>query len=394
VRVLYLSTDRGIPVRGVKGASVHVRESTEAFAASGYEVLLVARRLGVPEGGEPSVPVITVPPSRRVEALPKPLRPQAYSAELESTLEELIDRWRPNLLYERYALFGLAGVRAARKSGVPHFLEVNAPLVEEAASHRGLREVLEAKSAEREVLTETDRVFAISWELARMLEVDPARVEVLPNAVNPERVRPRGRRDETRRNLGLERDFVVGFVGSLKPWHGVEVLLEAFRRLARRVPRARLLLVGDGPEREKIEHQVSEAGMAGRVVLTGSVEQEKVLGYLEAMDVCTAPYPTAENFYFSPLKVFEYLAMGRPVVASRVGQIIELIGHEETGLLVEPGDPGALAESLLRIARRPEAALRMGRAARRWVVEHRTWERNVNQVVNAYERLPEKVVRR
>jgi glycosyltransferase involved in cell wall biosynthesis len=394
MRILYLCADRGIPVRGVKGASVHVRESTEAFAASGHEVLLVARRLGLPEGGEPSVPVITVPPSRRVEALPKPLRLQAYDAELESALEELIDRRRPDLLYERYALFGLAGVRAARKSVIPHFLEVNAPLVEEAASHRGLREIQEARSAEREVLAQTDRVFAVSRELARMLEVGPARVEILPNAVNPKRVRPRGRRDEARRNLGLERAFVVGFVGSLKPWHGVDVLLEAFRRLAAREPRARLLLVGDGPERKKIEHQASEVGMAGRVVLTGSVGQERVLGCLEAMDVCTAPYPTAQNFYFSPLKVFEYLAMGRPVVASRVAQITELLRSEETGLLVEPGDPGALAEALLRVARRPEAALRMGRAARRWVVEHRTWGHNVHQIVNAYEKLPAKVVRR
>jgi glycosyltransferase involved in cell wall biosynthesis len=205
-------------------------------------------------------------------------------------------------------------------------------------------------------------------------------------------VRPEGRRNETRQNLGLERAFVVGFVGSLKPWHGVEVLLEAFRRLVRRESRARLLLVGDGPEREKIEHQA--AGMAGRVVLTGSVGQERVLGCLEAMDVCTAPYPTAENFYFSPLKVFEYLAMGRPVVASRVAQITELLRPEETGLLVEPGDPVALAEALLRVARRPEVALRMGRAARRWVVEHRTWEHNVHQIVNAYEKLPAKVVRR
>ncbi len=392
MRVLYLSTDRGIPIRGVKGASVHVREFTEAFASSGHEVLLVAQRLGPLEGGEPSVPVTAIPPSPKVRALLKALQPRAYNAELEPALEELIADWRPDLLYERYALFGLAGVRTARRSGVSHFLEVNAPLVEEATAHRGLREVPAAKSAEREILAATDQVFAVSRELARMLEVDPTKVEVLPNAVNPERVRPDGRRETVRRTLGFEDDFVVGFVGSLKPWHGVEVLLEAFRRLAEREPRARLLLVGDGPEREKIEAHAAD--MTGRVVLTGPVGHEMVLGYLEAMDVCTAPYSTAKDFYFSPLKVFEYMAMGRPVVASRVAQIIDLIKPEETGLLVEPGDPNALAEALARVARRPEAALRMGSAARRWVVEHRTWERNVGQVVDAYEKLPEKVVRR
>lgn len=392
MRILYLCADRGIPVRGVKGASVHVRESTEAFTASGHEVELVAQRLGSPQGGEPSVPVVAVPPSQEVEALSRPLRPQAYDAELESAVEELIDRRRPDLLYERYTLFGLAGVGAARKSGVPHFLEVNAPLVEEAASHRGLRELPAARAAERKILAETDRVFAVSRELARMLDVDPARVEVLPNAVNPERVRPGGKRAKVRRNLGLEGDFVVGFVGSLKPWHGVEVLLEAFRRLAEREPLARLLLVGDGPERQKIEARAAE--MDGRVVLTGSVGHESVLGYVEAMDACTAPYSTAQNFYFSPLKVFEYMAMGRPVVASRVAQITELINPEETGLLVEPGDPDALAEALFRISRSPEAALRMGSSGRRWVTEHRTWERNVHQIVSAYERLSEKVVPR
>jgi glycosyltransferase involved in cell wall biosynthesis len=391
VRVLYLNTDRGIPVRGTKGASVHVREFTKALQDAGHEVLLVTRRLSPDGGDEPAVPVREIPPPPEVKDLPKDRQHKAYNAALAPVLGGVIAEWKPDLVYERYALFGTAGVRTAGEVGVAHFLEVNAPLVEEAAKYRGLAGAEAAREAERELFAATDRIFVVSEELGAMLGADPQKITVLPNAVDPERTAPHGtRRGLVRRSLGLgDEAFVVGFSGSLKPWHGIGVLLDAFASVTKRLPEARLLLVGDGPERVAVERSASEGKMAGRVVLTGAVGHEEVPGYLQAMDVCTAPYPTAEGFYFSPLKVFEYMAAGRPVVASRAGQISALIEHGRSGLLVEPGDPEALAGALLRVAANPQEAARMGREARRRVVEEHTWERNAQRVAAAFERMRE-----
>src|SRR5256886_16469048 len=127
-------------------------------------------------------------------------------------------------------------------------------------------------------------------------------------------------------------------VGSMKPWHGLDVLVEAFARLHERAPDARLLLVGDGPARAAVCADLSARGLNGVVHCTGAVAPREVPGLLTSVDVAVAPYPQATGFYFSPLKVYEYLAAGRAVVASRVGQLETVIRHDVNGLLCPPGD--------------------------------------------------------
>src|SRR5207247_157692 len=128
---------------------------------------------------------------------------------------------------------------------------------------------------------------------------------------------------ELRRRLGS--GFVVGFVGSLKPWHGVDTLVEAFRMLRAARPDAHLLLVGEGPSREALERRVASRGLGEAVSFTGAVPYHEIPHYLAAMDVAVAPHAASNHFYFSPIKIFEYLAAGCPVVASAIGQIAELL---------------------------------------------------------------------
>src|SRR2546430_5907400 len=170
-------------------------------------------------------------------------------------------------------------------------------------------------------------------------------------------------------------------VGSMKPWHGLDVLVEAFARLHERAPDARLLLVGDGPARAAVCAELSARGLTGVVHCTGAVAPHEVPGLVTSADVAVAPYPDASRFYFSPLKVYEYMAAGRAVVASRVGQLETVIQHDVNGLLCAPGDSAALAAALARLQREPELGARLGRAARANVLRGHTWEAVATRVL-------------
>ena len=171
---------------------------------------------------------------------------------------------------------------------------------------------------------------------------------------------------------------VVGFVGSLRPWHGVEVLCQAFGRVAGD-PRFHLLVVGDGPERRSV--RALEARFPDRVTLTGGVSHEDVPRYLRAMDMAVAPYPNLDRFYFSPLKVLEYMAAGRAVVASGIGQVAELIRDGSTGILVPPGDPDALAAHLRELADDPGRRELLGHAAAQAVRREHLWTHRATEIV-------------
>jgi glycosyltransferase involved in cell wall biosynthesis len=176
---------------------------------------------------------------------------------------------------------------------------------------------------------------------------------------------------------------VIGFAGSLKPWHGVDLLLEAVARVGDR--RLRLLIVGDGPEGETLRRRAGQPDLTGTVVFTGPVPHARMGDYLAAMDIGVAPYraPGADegDFYFSPLKIFEYLAAGLPVVAPRLGQIAEVIEDGRHGLLYTPDDVVALAGRLGALSRDPALRAGMGRAGAALVGERHTWSGNAGQVV-------------
>jgi glycosyltransferase involved in cell wall biosynthesis len=176
--------------------------------------------------------------------------------------------------------------------------------------------------------------------------------------------------------------FVVGFVGSLKPWHGIEILADAFLRLASD-QRFHLLVVGDGPSAnvlEKLERELPE-----RVTRTGAVMHEDVVQYMHAMDVAVAPYPPLSKFYFSPLKILEYMAAGRAVVASDIGQLRYLIRDGETGILLPPGDSNALADVLQSLIESRDRCLQLGLAAATEAREHHTWSKRAAEILERVE---------
>jgi glycosyltransferase involved in cell wall biosynthesis len=167
----------------------------------------------------------------------------------------------------------------------------------------------------------------------------------------------------------------------LKPWHGLQTLVKAFDRLHAIGPGVRLLVVGDGPERSRLERDLSARGLLDAVHFTGSVAPTQVPGLLASMEAAVAPYPGLSHFYFSPLKVYEYMAAGCAIVASRIGQLDGLIEHEVSGLLCTPDDPVQLAGALLRLRSEPSLRNRLGQAARAKVRQKHTWDATVQRIL-------------
>jgi len=371
MRLAYVTTDPGVPAFGVKGCSVHVQEGLRALRGHGAApTLLTPRPGGAPPPDLAGVPVVALPPRDGAT----PAAREAAARRLDaSTADALADAGPFDLVYERYALWSDAAMRWGRAAGVPTVLEVNAPLVDEQARHRGLADADGARDASRRAFAAADVLVAVSDAVAGWLDgfaEARGRIHVLPNGVDTARFRP-GLAPAWTPPAGA---FVVGFVGSLKPWHGLEVLAEAFARLRRRAPEAHLLVVGDGPGRAALAADLDRLGASGAAHLAGACVPDDVPHWLAAMDVAVAPYADDAGCYFSPLKLFEAMAAGVPVVASRAGQVADVVADGATGRLVPPGDAAALADALDDLRRDSALRARLAGAARAQVARHHTWD--------------------
>jgi len=363
LRIVYLCSDLGIPVGGRKGASAHVSGLVRAFRTLGHDVQVVAskveedigaplRLLRVPE-------IVETVKSRGDLRVARALGHLWNNVAVEEALRDVLSEGRADMLYERYSPFGVAGSLIAPRFGIPHVLEVNAPLAWEGKEYRKQALDEAAFFIERAALDAASLVLAVSRELEEALVsagADPSKVRVLPNGVDIDLFRP----DGASRRGGLDGKIVVGFVGSLKRWHGIDVLAAAFRKVASD-PRLHLLVLGSGPVAKEIDQLAFE--LPGRVTRVEAVPHQAVPEYLRAMDLAVAPYPALERFYFSPLKVLEYMAAGRAIIAARIGQVSDLLRHEETGILIEPGDPDALGAAIERLVADEDLRATLGRAA-------------------------------
>ncbi len=379
MRAAYVCADRGVPIFGMKGCSLHVQDVVREFLKRGIKVdFFAASKGGSPPTGLSSRPVYRI---TREQTRDRSSREQADLLNNEKIASLLSSKGSYDFVYERYSLWNHAGMEYAREIGVPGIVEVNAPLIEEQARYRGLIDRDAACDAARRCFAAASCIVAVSEGVADYLQSFPqtrGKVIVVPNGVNPARFRP----------LAFHQVFsgplvTLGFVGTLKPWHGVGQLIEAFRTIHACYRNTRLLIVGDGPEYAALREQSRAAGLENSVVFTGSVSSDRIPDLLSRMDIGIAPYPESDDFYFSPLKVFEYMAAGLPVVASRIGQLASILQHGQTGLLYEAGNQEALVKAISTLVDDGVFARALGRKARETILLDHTWDIRVEKILDA-----------
>jgi len=389
VRVVYLRATPG-PGTQAGGAASHIKGVVEGLEALGVKVQIISNDLIA--GMNASADRFTVIP-------PQPGGNTRALFDIHNNLVftrgavPLIEQVDPDVIYQRYARFSWAGVVAANRTKRPLFLEYNGSEVWVGRHWDRVGSLDLLERYERLNLDAAARIFVVSEVERRNLEgrgVAAEKIVVNPNGVDVKRFRPGVGGSEARREFGIRDDQVVaGFVGTFGPWHGVEKLADAIK-LIPASERVRFLLVGSGSLHVEVEKRLEAEVAAGRVIFTGAVGHDRVPGLLDACDILVAPHvPLADGseFFGSPTKIFEYMAMGKGIVASRLGQIGEVLADGETALLVEPGDVEELRQAILRLIEQKGMREALGIRAREVAEREHTWLHNAQRVLNEYKSL-------
>jgi glycosyltransferase involved in cell wall biosynthesis len=298
------------------------------------------------------------------------------------------------LCHEHNGLFCVGAALACSQLGIPYVLTFSAdPLFERALGGRPLRGIhhyiasLEAKISYRVA----KRIICVSESAKRHLvedwQVNPEKIVVMPNGVDVDLFHPGFNPEMVREKIGIGKsDPVIGFVGGFQTWHGIDRLVESFARILKIKPAAKLLLIGDGRARQVVEEKIAACGVGPAVLITGFVPQEQVPELMAAIDVAVLPYPQLpRELWFSPLKLYEYMAASKAIVASRSGQIAEVIQDGYNGLLVQPGDVDALTAAIVRLLEDQALREELACNARRQAIEQHSWDRYIQALLGIYQ---------
>jgi glycosyltransferase involved in cell wall biosynthesis len=362
------------------GQAVHIEELIAALQRQGHQTILV---------GPASFRTTQFGGSNQLVDRIKRLTPGAlyellevaYSVAAFVRLRSAVRTHRPDIIYERFSLFFFAGIWMRRWSGLPLLLEVNAPLYEERAENDGLRLRRLGRWAQRILWNRVDHVLPVTGVLARTVAeygVPRSRISVVPNGVDPARFSAVLNTGAAKAALALPPRLVLGFTGFIRGWNAVHRVID-FVALHRGRFDLHILVVGDGPARDSLSQYAQAKNVSDRITITGIVARDDVARHVAAFDIAVLPGVTP---YSSPLKLFEYLRLGRAIVAPDSENIREILTNGQDALLFGTARAGALEAALERLCADASLRVRLGNAARQTITARSlTWDRNAERVV-------------
>ena len=360
------------------GQGVHVEELIRAFRDAGHSVRVVGPGFyeAAEFGGESRLVSVV---RRLLPGFLGELAELAYNIPAYRRLKAAWCDEKPNFVYERCNLYFLAGAWLARRHGARLFLEVNSPLAEERAKHGGLRLAKLAQRLERYTWRSAERVLPVTRVLADILAahgVDPARITVVPNGIDPVRFPPRPPQ-------AADGVVTLGFVGFVRAWHGLDRVIGG---MARGPANTRLVIVGDGPALPDLAALAEHLGISPRVRFCGLVPPDRVAGFVQSFDIALQPAATP---YASPLKIFDYMAACCAIVAPDQPNIREILAHEITALLFDPAAENGMWPAVERLIENARLRVRLGEAARaELLLQNYTWAGNAARVAALADNAP------
>ncbi|ACF14469.1 glycosyl transferase group 1 [Chloroherpeton thalassium ATCC 35110] len=325
----------------------------------------------------------------------------AHNRTLEQNLPAIIEQTKPDFLYQRHSEFIYATSKIAEKFGLPLILEVNnieAWLKKNWGGKLYFKNFL--RRAEALQFHKADALMVVSevlkQDLIRWFDLPEEKIHVNPNGVDVDAFSDRidtaaffqTLSDELKKRWRGK--LLCGFVGTFGEWHGVEVLAKSVKRVVAKNPSIHFVLIGGGKLRKTVDEILETDGVSDYVTLLGSVSHELVPKYLSLCDVLLSPHVDNVDgtpFFGSPTKLFEYMGLGKAIVASGVGQIKDILRDGENGLLIPPKDENALAERILFLGENPDLRNALGKAARKDAVEKYSWRENARRVLQIAESL-------
>jgi glycosyltransferase involved in cell wall biosynthesis len=279
-----------------------------------------------------------------------------------------------DLIYERSSSLGAGGI-ASFLTGTPMVLEVNDPVVSSYSLKRAKRVITTKKELVKGRI-EDNRVVEVMW------------------AVNTGLFNPDVPADYVFEKYNLKNKKVIMYMGSFAPWHGVEDIIDAARMVKDGLKNVVFMMVGTGIDMPEYRKKISLLDLDDYFIFTGAVPYDEVPGYICAADITLAPFNPLKSelmqkhgFYFTPLKLFEYMACGKPVISTSVGNVENIIEDKVTGILIPPGSPAILAETIVNLASDDAFCTMLGANARKTVEAKYSWKKHVGILVDIFNKV-------
>lgn len=314
--------------------------------------------------------------------------PNQVFSNFRNLLEEnrIISNEAPDLIISRLDVYLFSALLLAKMKKIPLLLEIDSPEVYEFSTFHGeyITHQKLLKYVELLNIKYANACFTVSNDLKHYFlkqGMPEEKIHVITNGADITRFIPRINKQKVVGKYALQNKIVVGFVGSFHYWHGVENLISLIEGTLALQPNICFLMVGEGgPMKSKLEEFITKKGHRDRVILTGHIEHEEIPQYISTMDIVLAPYPKLDFFYYSPVKIYEYMACGKPVVTTRIGQIAEIIQDGKNGFLCRPDDVKQMQARISELVTSPSLRALIGEAATQTMVEHHSWRKKAEQL--------------
>jgi glycosyltransferase involved in cell wall biosynthesis len=386
MKILYYSPHPHLNLSDPSGYATHMREMIEAFKDNGHEVETLIMGGEVPKEAVGETKSLS---KRFLKAvLPKliweSLKDYAliqFDKKAKESLLQKSSNFKPDVIYERFNYLQSSGSEVASLLGIRHFVEVNSPYIFERKQYQGNSAFLsKALKKERLVFSRSYKLVVVSSTLRddfmRNHRLDEDKFIVTPNAVNLESIHvDRNLKEQITKTYDLQNYIVIGFVGSIADWHGIDILISAFIKLDDK--NLKLLIVGGGEKLSYWQKVVEDNSMNHYILFTDKVEANQVFTYIDCMDIAILP---KTNNYMSPIKLFEYGIMQKAIIAPNVQSVKDVMKHKEDGMLIEPSEEG-LSEAIRFLTSHKNEASSMAKSFCLKVKNEHTWKKMAKKII-------------